>query len=659
MMKFFRQYNKQLLAVFMALLLVVWLAGDALTYLMRSDTDFGKQVQGTAYGETVRLKDMLPSFQQTETLDQVFGVPIWQEPWVLVLSELKIDPRFYAREVRPTPMSREEWYMLNAAAQRANVHVPPEAVESYKARIGLTPDILAALRQRSRKTVEEIDQALRSFLRVREAATRAAQAVKVSEADVNDLIRQTGEKARITAVVLDTKSFIDNTYEPTPEEIQAQFDKYKNATSRPSEPGYQIPAAVQVEVIRVAATALAPNQKVDEQAAHVYWKEHQNEFMKPPATQPTTSTAPASQPMPYTTFSEAKPKVIAKLQKDRSEAEAQRIAREAIEKLQGSWASSTAPSAETAPASAPESEKAADLYEKLAGELEARYPGAVTHRRLDLMTEQQLRLDPVSNATALPNSQQQINAVNAAFMVPGLGLLSESVKSHPFYRALYQTATHPFVAPDGSAYVLRTIAVRPARAPESPEVVRAQIVQDLRQARAREETRKAAEALTAQAAQKGLEAAFTADEALKQKLGAEALKKPDPFAHKRLFTYFGPPRLMPEGIPALGLYGMGNPVELVDNLFTLAGKTATQPSRVTMAEDPFQKRYIVAELHEIMPVTRAEYEKQRAGSLQILEAQERVRALQQWFSPEQIRTRVSWQDALPPQPASEEGGSKS
>src|SRR5438067_1976086 len=113
MMKFFRKYTKQLLAIFMALLLIVWLGGSALTELLHGDPTGGKTVQGTAYGSTVRLRDMWPAFHETETLEEILGPDILQ--------------RLCPPQIRHEKLSKEEWYLLDEAAKRSHLHVPREA----------------------------------------------------------------------------------------------------------------------------------------------------------------------------------------------------------------------------------------------------------------------------------------------------------------------------------------------------------------------------------------------------------------------------------------------------------------------------------------------------------------------------------------------------
>src|SRR5262249_49292535 len=151
-----------------------------------------------------------------------------------------------------------------------------------------------------------------------------------------------------------------------------------------------------------------------------------------PASRPTTSSAPssapASQPTPYTSFSEARPKVIAKLAKDKAANEALRIAHEIISALAAPWSKVTTTQQDEAKA-APESEKAADLYPKLVAQFESKYPGAIKYRRLDYLSQQQLAAQPMGSANALPNSDQQIGLAQAAFLVPGLDKPSSDART--------------------------------------------------------------------------------------------------------------------------------------------------------------------------------------------------------------------------------------
>src|SRR5437867_4375284 len=75
MMKFFRKYNKQLLAVFMALLMIVFIGGSALQSLLQPSANH--PVAKSKYGE-VMLKDQQHASETTGLLETV-GFP-WQHP---------------------------------------------------------------------------------------------------------------------------------------------------------------------------------------------------------------------------------------------------------------------------------------------------------------------------------------------------------------------------------------------------------------------------------------------------------------------------------------------------------------------------------------------------------------------------------------------------
>ena len=301
MMKFFRKYTKHLLAIFMALLLIVWLAGDALRSLLREQGHGEEEVRGEAFGESVQLKDMLPAFAEANILDMLY--PAWREPW-------------RGLAVREEPLTPEEWYMLDAAARKSGVFVAQEAVNRLKARI--PAQVLAAIRERSKLSMDDIDRALQSFLRVQEMFHQAAGALRPSEPDLQDYVRQVAEKVRVKLVTFEGAKFAEESYQPTDEEINAHFEKYKDqdpARGSVKEFGYRLPEAAQIEYIQVSVAELAKTQKVSDDEAYRYWNfpAHRTEFLKP-STRPATSTAPATQPKPeppkpYETFTEAKAKV--------------------------------------------------------------------------------------------------------------------------------------------------------------------------------------------------------------------------------------------------------------------------------------------------------------------------------------------------------------
>ncbi|NLE58912.1 MAG: hypothetical protein GX616_11160, partial [Planctomycetes bacterium] len=183
MMKFFRKYTKHLLAVFMALLLVIWLAGDALQSLLVNRGAQDKSERGTLDGRTITQEDAAPVFQQLDVLStpELRGVTNWKMVWLSAFDELGIgDDRggiyqyhFGILRSRGDVLDEDEWFLLVTEARRNNMFVPNEAVEEFKAAKGLIGPPLSRLRQLYPMKV--INEAIRSYLMVQQQAVAACK----------------------------------------------------------------------------------------------------------------------------------------------------------------------------------------------------------------------------------------------------------------------------------------------------------------------------------------------------------------------------------------------------------------------------------------------------------------------------------------------------
>src|SRR3989304_9514311 len=120
MMKFFRKYNKHLLAVFASLLLVIWLGADALQSLL--SPDIGGDAYGKAYGQTITNNDLSVARNTTDMLSSL-GIP-WTKPWIL-------DPRNLLYD-QQEPLSDLEWLLLSMDARRRGITVTPPGIQNFK-----------------------------------------------------------------------------------------------------------------------------------------------------------------------------------------------------------------------------------------------------------------------------------------------------------------------------------------------------------------------------------------------------------------------------------------------------------------------------------------------------------------------------------------------
>lgn len=636
-MKFFRKYMKHMLAIFMALLLIVWLGGDALTNLIARRQARGDFEVFQAYGQPVEAADLVVMNNHEQIGSSLMG-RAWHVPWAGILRRMVDDQQLWQYRDR---LSDHEWYLLDLEARRNGVHVSQNEINELRA--ALSADAINALRERSKVSIQDIDEALRTYLRVEEAALQALSAVTVSEADIRDFIRNISEKIKVNVVTVDPQKLIDADYQPSEEALIEQFEAYKNQQKGGAgQYGYQLPQATQVEYIEIDVDELAKGQNVTEDEAWNYWNSHQSEFRRP-TTQPATSTAPAEEPQPYDTFYEAQDDVRAKLQRDKAVHAASRLANDLIRQLSRPWAEqpTTQPGDYKQP---PDSALADDLYENLIAGYQERYPGVLKYGRTQLAPANELATgSTLSQARAFGGTNQPVSFREVAFMVAGLSADQDGNSSRArLFRNVYETAGEPLSVPDGNVYVIRNLEVRPAQPPESFEDVREQLVKDLREIRAGELAEQMAKDLAERAKVTGLKVAFQSDADLATKLGNNALAEPEPFARQMFIPGRGGGMAQVYGgwIP-----GVGYDPQLSDLAFELADRaTTTQPAPVDVHKDSRQ-RWMVIEHVETIPVTQEEYNKQRDMARYHLLTRKRVQFVLDWFSPESIQARTGWRPA--------------
>jgi len=650
MMKFFRKYTKHLLAVFMALLLIVWLGADAMQSLFRPDRHHASEKIGSALGKVVRLGDLQLASNRSHLLGRMQKP--WQAPWLMMAAMIANsrdirEARFLAQQIRPDPLTEEEWMLLDLAAAASGAEVSEESLERQRAEI--PPAYLDSLRAATGASLRQIDDALRSFIRVQDAAFQAIRAVKATDADVQDFLRQTGEKVRVAMAVIPADTLIDPNFEPTAEAIAAHFEEHKNHQPDPGAGrpfGYQQPEAAQVEFIRVGVEPLVAGQTIDENTAFEYWMAHKSEFLRP-ATQPATTTAPGEPPAPepprpYETFAECRDKVYERLKLQAARAQAAEIAEELIRNLQRAWKDSPVTQPEGGYRAIPEEVMAADYYERHAGS--SRHPGVLSYGRTLPGDARTLAAQPqIGRASIMEGSTPLVPFSRAAFMVPQSSLKpADDPQTARFFRNLYETCPSPAVDHEGNTYVFRTIALHPAHAPASVDEVRPQVIADLRRVHAREQARARAGQLAERARTAGLKAALDEDADLKSRLGERGFQEPEPFARKRMFTWGGRAQLFPGGPPE-----MAGDAEFVDLCFSLAGQQ-DRAARVAVHEQPMRNRWVVVEVREQVPLTAEEYEQQRPTAFAAVSMERRMDLLREWFSAEQIRRRADWKPVEEP-----------
>lgn len=637
MMKFLRKYNKHLLAIFMAGLLVAWLTGEALRQLLTPDET--AQVVARVYGKPVKLRDLTPYYRQAQTLTEL-GLR-WQTIWQLSLYEAGVHPMMvrFEREA----LSEQEWYMLVTWARRQGIEISPKEVADFRQQLNKEAPRVEFVRQRHGASLEEIDTAIADFLRVLEAVRRQASAVVVTEPELRRRMREVGEKVTVKFLPIPSRVFQDEKTPIPAEELQAQFDQYKDVAAGEGKPyGYRLPAQVRIEYVSASIDDVARQIKIDEQRAYSYWKEHKSEFLKPEPT-PATQTAPASRPapQPYERFDEARADVIAKLQEQEAEKEVLALMRDFISRLNQAW--QTAATGADGYLIPPDAVKAADyLSREVDVFAKRRFGNTLKWNRTELLTQTALMSTPGLGQAATVDSRRPTPLHSLAFEVQGL---AENKKDDPTAPsegrlALFQPAGSPLRDPQKNVYMFRVVEVLPSRPPASVEEVKADVERDVREIRAHKAAGEVARRLADAAADAGLAEALEAEATLRERLGPEGAQvREATFARQRLGQFFEGRELRPSMVPFIG-----QDEGFIREAFRLAAAgPTTRPQRVTVVELQAPKRWAVIQWVATVPVLENEYESRRMELVSSLYTDDVAAFIQDFYSPEQIKARVGWE----------------
>jgi hypothetical protein len=208
--------------------------------------------------------------------------------------------------------------LLVKEAQMMGVGVNGDLIESILAARGLSRDADPEL-------YDSMQHALRSLLMVNNAAARAAAVVKVTQPEVRNLLATQRQQIAVNLVEFAAKDFLDKVPAPTPQQVQEQFDKYKNkeAGEGRMDFGYKYPNRVKYDAVQInrdeVKKGVAP---VELEQIWEYYLRNKDSFVKEtgPSTRPedtfSLQPGPTTRPM---TFDEAKEKIVTRLTNDRVE----------------------------------------------------------------------------------------------------------------------------------------------------------------------------------------------------------------------------------------------------------------------------------------------------------------------------------------------------
>lgn len=622
MMKFFRKYNKTLLAVFMVLLMIVFLGGSALDSMLAPSGD--RQVATSAVGPISytdqRVAEVTRSILSSLGLDAERPLPAMTEP---------LDPI--------------DWIILSREAGALGL---PNSVAAVRS---LLPDekTLNELARQLRRKPARIMSAMAEYSAIRQAAFTVAGPTAPSQAEVLAAARKSLEKVRIDVALLPAEAFMDAADTPSREEIEAQYTAYRSREAGGGVNfGYYVPPAVQIQFIKINRDAIAGEVRAGsiEKKARAYYdtrRDTEPAFRRPPET-PGPSEDPIEGPPapPYLAWNDVKDIALDIIRKQEADAAVDRIANWLVSYAGDGFLDSDRGDDGYRPA--PENVAKPAYYDGLIENVPATiaYPGTLSTTVTEFFNEDEAnRLPEIGIASFAANAGGFLATVrNLAFKTQGL--IPEVPKGKGVdtsaYLATFQTSRLVLRGISGNKYVFRVVAAQPGHVPESVDEVRQRVVADLRLLKGYEVAKARAESLRSCETSESLAAAYETDDELITLMGevgpSGGYFAPPAFARvDRFRVVLG---IASQGVRVGGGVGL-LPNDVVEDCFALTDAD----NKIRTFELKERATVMVVEWLETQRATVEDFDATKETLAQQLAASRMQAALSDWMKPDNIRAR--------------------
>ncbi len=577
MFKFLRKYNKWILAVGGTLLLIVFLGGQAIQSLFESAGAGGATI-ATVRGEEVSRRDWARIQEEVSLLRDV-GLSL---PYIGPVD----DP--------------EHWYLLTLEAEQAG------AIGGVVT-AGDPQDVanMARLTGRSELFVAE------TMARANGVATLVRgylSASKLSDRRLRHFAnkRMRGVRAEIVVIKADAES-ID--YEPTEDELQEQFAKFKSV--RPGEGamgmGYMLPNRVQVEWLSVPVEIVREVVRTGDRFNRIeqikHWQRLNGTNGLPAFDAAATAVPEAVKEDLLNSLTEQMLDDIAKFAHGQLRARqlAHLTEEEGYYALPDDWAS-----------------KRLDFL-SLAQSIQDRFGIATPTYRAPSEWLDGLALDALEGIGTAATDEYG-SPVRFRALVESTRELTEHPAHPKVQRGVAVLPLRELAGKDGAVYVFRITDVDPAREPKNVSEIRDQLVRDLRLIKAYEQLLAAQADIEKLAEEQGLLAVAIEHETAVQRLTTVTLT--DPNLLLQLAQQGFGIRSLPTRLPVIG-----NDDETVKKILEYAERFSDgtivsglpEGDRITVVSSEKGLAVLVVRLAELLPVSEQTYSQLAGGVAQGLQ----------------------------------------
>jgi len=333
LVKWFRKNKTKVMAVVVIVILVGFIGGSALSYLLSPETTirrkpiayFGNNGKITNYDlgwarreldilRMVRAEDLLRSQDiQGILLAELLFSDVRAAPAVINYIKQTIRARRYrisdeqiANIYKRSMLSDIYWLLLREEAERAGIRMSNEDVGRLLARVipqlfgGATyRQLIGALVNQRGIAQEQILATVGKLLAVLQYAQIVCSAGDVTNAQLRHLVSWEGETINVEFLKIDAAAFSESQDRPGEEEMIAHFDQYKEFSAgdlsedNPYGFGYRLPDRVQLEYVAVKLDDVSSIVKPPTpQETEEYYQKNAEQFTESVPSDPNDPNSP-------------------------------------------------------------------------------------------------------------------------------------------------------------------------------------------------------------------------------------------------------------------------------------------------------------------------------------------------------------------------------
>lgn len=621
--------SRWLFLVFMILLMFVFLIGDVVGRGLRSDGQQDFRVGDAFGGEPIHVS----AANRAWAALRLAGA----QPLQLVPPQM-VNLIGAAGDDGPLIAA-----LLVEEAKRAGIHVGRNQVRQQIDKSGITEAGFANLRrqvhggQLSVGLKDEYAALGEVMAALRYADVQVEAAAVESGPRLESQFKQMSQTADVELSVIMAAAFESQVGEPTEEELQAHFDKYRDVApvgedGTPAPFAYRQPDRVVVEYLTIDPLMLKPRIRLPD--VERYYRQNWRKY----AGEGVTEAPPLEQ------FEE-------RVREDKRREKARRDAQRFLEQQ-------VYPKIEAAQRAATEGDGARVDFAAIASELTGEFPVKFARTKLD--SQAALSAEPGIGRAQKQFGEEILSLPELAFRVEDLFQPEEGDELPVFqlnepgpvvYEMMMNQQTRQWEV--RQAYIFRVVEIREAGPPASIDEVRARVEGDVRRAKLMEMAEVQARRLAERAREVGLEQAVGEAEELKSILAeagaATAGDGPDAAAIANRYveplTPFAPTGFTRSPKP---LKNVGYAPELHEKVFERLDEGVSPGTfTIEMAVLPATQRCIVAQINGMTPMYDAEFRSATDQLQQQVMFSNQRNFLMLWFNPNEVLTRTGFQPARP------------